>query len=107
MSVKVSQSGLLLDALEDNPNIKAVLLVDDRGYVVEQRGQAHSIKASPGEDATMITAKNPPMENLYLVSAGDEYLIVIFDDRLNFERLKTSVDTTLEQFDLRPHMAES
>lgn len=99
MAVKVSTSALLLDALIDNPSVKATVLVDDRGYILEQRGSAQCIR---DDDATMITSKKPSLENLYLVEAGDDFLLVIFDERLNFERLKKSVDETLGQFDFAP-----
>ena len=104
MAVKVSTSELLLDALIDNPNIKATVLVDDRGYIIEKRGSAQCIR---DDDATMITSKKPALENVYLVEAGSDFLLVVFDERLNFERLKQSVDSTLGQFDLAPEVVES
>ncbi len=97
MTVQVATSELLLDSLIDNPNIKAAVLVDDRGYIIEQRGSARCIKAEE-EDQTLITGKRPPLENIYIVQAEDDFLIVVFDERLNFERLKKSVDSTLGQF---------
>ena len=99
MSVKVATSELLLESLIDNPNIKAVVLVDDRGFILDKRGTAHSIR-DDDEEVTMITAKKPSLENVYIVQAGDEFLVVVFDERLNFERLKQNVDNTLRQFDL-------
>lgn len=102
MAVKVSTAELLLDSLVDNPNIRAALVVDEAGYILEQRGNARSIRGTDDEEATVIMSKRPQMENIYLVEAGENFLIVVFDERMNFERLKTSVDSTLENFDLAP-----
>ncbi len=100
MSVKVSTNDLLLDALMSDPNIKASMIIDDRGYVIEKRGSAFSIK---GSDPTLETADaRVPKENLYLVEAGENFLIVVFDEQLNFERIKRSVDETLGRFDMAP-----
>lgn len=96
MTVQVATSELLLDSLIDNPNIKAVVLVDERGFIIEQRGNARCIKEE--EEQTLITGKRPALENIYIVQAEDDFLIVVFDERLNFERLKKSVDSTLGQF---------
>lgn len=101
MSVKVSTNDLLLDALMSDPHIKASVIIDDRGYIIEQRGSAFSLKGDG--DPTLDTADaRIPKENLYLVEAGEDFLIVIFDEKLNFERIKRSVDDTLGQFDMRP-----
>jgi hypothetical protein len=100
MSVKVSTNDLLLDALLGDPNIKAAMIIDDRGYIIEKRGSAFSLK---GDDPTLESASaRVPKENLYLVEAGENFLIVVFDEKLNFERIKKSVDDTLGQFDMAP-----
>lgn len=99
---KISMSGLLLDTLLENPNIKAAVMLDDRGYILERRGIAHCLKGSENDDATLITAKRTGLESLYLVQVGDEFLAVVFDERLNFERVKNSVDGVLTQFELAP-----
>lgn len=98
MVVKVSTSELLLDSLIDNPNIQAALLVDERGYIIEKRGHSLAIR---DDDATETGLKKAGLSNVYIVKAGDDYLVVVFDERLNFERLKQSVDATLQQFDIR------
>ena len=106
MAVKVATAEMLLDSLIENPNVKAAVLVDDRGYIIERRGSAASLKQIgeegkvPGADA----GKSPPSENLYLVEAGPDYLVVVFDERLNFERLKAAVDATLAQFEMAPSL---
>lgn len=103
MAVKVATAEMLLDSLLENPNVKAAVLVDSRGYIIERRGAAMSLKAISEDEATVqIDPKKGPSENLYLVEAGLDFLIVVFDDRLNFERLKASVDGTLASFDMAP-----
>lgn len=106
MSVEISTAALLLDSLVDNPNIKAAVLVDDQGYILEQRGNAHSIRGAHVGSETLQMGDSAPRENVYLVQAGSDFLIVVFDERLNFERLKRSVDSTLANFDLAPAVEE-
>lgn len=96
MVVKVSISEMLLDALSDNPHVQAALLVDDRGYIIEKRGHSAAIR----DDDVPQGIKQSGTSNVYIVRINDEFLIVVFDERLNFERLKTAVDETLRQFDL-------
>lgn len=105
MPVKVATSELLLDSLLGHANVKAAVLVDDRGYVIDKRGIAACLKiGADGEGTAQLpaAAKSKPTENLYLVQAGDDFLIVVFDDRMNFERIKEAVDGTLAEFDLAP-----
>ena len=106
MSVKVATTELLLDSLLENPNVKAAMLVDHRGYVIDRRGTALSLKVTAEDDeratAERTAATRGPNESLYLVQAGDDVLVVVFDERLNFERLKAAVDGILGEFDLAP-----
>lgn len=94
--VKVSTTGLMLDTLVDNPNIQAALIVDERGYIIEKRGNSPAIKDVDVTEGSRKTA----LSNIYVVKTGDDFLITIFDERLNFERLKQSVDETLAQFSI-------
>lgn len=102
MSIKVSTHELLLDTLMENPNLKAALVLDDRGYIIAKRGKAHCVKGEEDDDATLITVKKGGLESVYLVEIKGEFLVTIFDERLNFERIKTNVDATLEKFELAP-----
>lgn len=108
MSVQVATGELLLDKILESPNIKAIALVDERGYVIESRGTAACFKFEHGRDETRPTEAGdaPPTENVYLVAAGDEFLIVVFDDRMNFERIKESVDAALGEFGMAPSAEE-
>jgi len=106
MGVEVSTDELLLDSLMENSNIKAALVLDERGYIIEKRGSAKCIDAVGDDDKTQIidtnAEKKQPTESLYLVEAGDDFLVVVFDDKLNFEHLKKSVDSSLAHFGFRP-----
>lgn len=108
MSVQVATGELLLDKILENSNIKAVAIVDERGYVIESRGTAACFKFDGGRDTTSTTdrAASAPTENVYLVEAGEDFVIVVFDDRMNFERIKESVDAALGEFDMAPHVEE-
>ncbi len=96
MVVKVSTSELLLDSLIDHQNVQAALLVDSRGYIIEKRGNSAAIK----DDDITEGLKKSGLANLYVLRAGSDFLIVVFDEKLNFERLKATVDATVQQFDL-------
>lgn len=104
MAVKVATQQMLLDALMENSKVKAAVLVDDRGYIIEKRGTALSLRGNGDEEQALSVESPPkssgPSENLYLVQAGTDFLIVVFDDRMNFERLKAGVDETLARFDM-------
>ena len=103
MTVKVAENELLLDALMEDPDVKAAVLVDNRGYVIEQRKTTASLKTGKASVRQRSdTSPGPPTENLYLVEAGDDFLIVVFDERVNFEKVKSSVDATLGEFDMEP-----
>lgn len=110
MAVKVATSEMLLDSLMENPNVKAAVIVDLRGYIIDKRGAAASLKLIGSDEDTLPSSKpkskKGPSENLYLVQAGDDFLVVVFDDRLNFERIKNSVDDTLAEFDMAPNLEE-
>ena len=79
----------LLDALAENSLVKAALVMDHDGIVLSKRGQAkmldrHNAKAlAPGEK---------PDENLYLLELSEDLLAVIFEEGIEFERLRKAVD---------------
>ena len=97
MSIKVETTGLLLDSMMADHHVKAALLVDARGYLIERRGSAMSLRDA-GEDDTISMSKD--LENLYIVQIHENFLIIVFDEKMNFERIKTSVDDVLAGFEL-------
>lgn len=100
MTIKVASSQDLLEKLMENEKIKAALLVDDRGYILDRRGHARALLE---EDSTTIQDRSR-MESIYLVQAGPDFLIVVFDDKLNFEKLKYDVDMALVEFGMAPEI---
>lgn len=102
MAVKVATTDLLLDTLVENPNIRAALIVDERGYIIDKRGHAPSLRNVDPGDSTISVDGRRPLDSLYMVEAGADILIVVFDEKLNFERLKKSVDDTLGEFGMAP-----
>lgn len=105
MTVQVENTQLLLDALAATHNVKAVVVIDDRGYLIERRGSANCLKIGDESERTTRVAPVDPergaSENVYIVGAFDgEFIIIVFDDRMNFERIKSSIDEILMQFGL-------
>lgn len=92
----------MLDALIEDERIKAAVLVDARGYVVERRGDARSLKGK--DNGTAPT--NGAGEHLYLVAAGEQFLVVVFEETTSFERLKSFVDGQLGEFGMAPQLDE-
>lgn len=82
----------LLDALEENSLVKAVLLLELDGSLREQRGQARVIKTNSLDE------QQPPKpnENVYMVELSEGVLAVVFDDSVEFERLRRAVDMLVE-----------
>lgn len=91
MTVHVEKTSLLLDAVMGDPNVKCALVVDSKGYLIEKRGNAMCVRAQGEEDMTVTMTKSG-FENLYVIEIDTDFLIVVFDERMNFERVKASVD---------------
>ncbi len=100
-------SDLLLDSMHQISDVKAVMMVDARGYIIGRRGNALCFKVT---DAAETTKKHAPIdtkvagssENLYVIAVLENFLVIVFDDRLNFERIKAHVDRQLDEFGLAP-----
>ncbi len=95
----VSKKNLrIIETLMRDDHIRAAVWVDHQGDVKARRGKAHSLRLSADEPTGRIPIdKQPPAESLYISQFNDDdFLIVIFDDDVNFEELKKSVDTTLQ-----------
>lgn len=102
MTVHVEKTSLLLDAVMGDPNVKCAMVVDNKGYLIEKRGNAMCVRQQEEDDATVTMTKNGA-ENLYVQHLDPDFLIVVFDERMNFERVKASVDEQVE----RIHAAEA
>lgn len=94
----------LMGALDEHAQVKAALVVDQAGSVKARVGRARSLKAAAGAADQRTVASAPdeldPKENIYLVGAGDAFLIVIFDDGVDFDAIKADVDELIASLEL-------
>lgn len=96
----------LLTNLIENSMVKAALLLDMQGRVKGSRGQAQMIKQGSSSvqiDASYTPATNTankPRENVYLIELQEGILAVIFQDDVDFERVRKLTDTLLQHLKL-------
>lgn len=94
----------LMGALADHALIKAAIVVDGSGAVKARVGKARSLKAKAGGTDQFVSTSAPknarPKENVYLVGAGADFLIVIFDDGIDFDSIKKDVDALVDELEL-------
>ena len=86
----------LLQALFESSLVKAAAIVTHGGEVLDRIGQAQvfDLRAKPQPN-------KKPTENVYLVELKtQEMLLVVFEDHVEFERLRKSVDTLIGHHDL-------
>lgn len=86
----------LLQALFESSLVKAAAIVTHGGEVLDRIGQAKVFdlraRLPPGKK---------PSENVYLVELKtQEMLLVVFEEHVEFERLRKSVDTLIEHHEL-------
>lgn len=86
---------MLLESILTDSAIKAALVVDARGTVVEKIGSAMSMRETGEEDATETMTAG--LENVYIKTYGENFVIVIFDEKKTFERIKASVDEQVDR----------
>lgn len=84
----------LLKSLVESSLVKAAAVLDHGGRIHSQLGSAKvfDLGAEPG------TKK--PNENVYLVELIEHMLLVVFEDHIEFERLRKSVDTLITHYKL-------
>lgn len=83
----------LLDALSENSLVKASIIVDNDGQLKGRRGHAHVLR-NGGLEASAASEKGA-RENVYMVEMRQDVLIVVFDESIEFERLRSAVDVLL------------
>lgn len=86
----------LLDALSENSLVKAALVIDHAGAVRGQRGHAN-VLTTEGDTQLQVrpTSAERSRENVYLVEMTEDLLIVVFEENVDFERLRNAVDVLL------------
>lgn len=90
-----------IKSLTRHPDIRAVVLMDRKGNIAEQFGDAHALIPGP-DDPTVILPVNSdddPEEALYVCKYDDDFLLVVFEESADFDVLKNDVDSALESDD--------
>jgi hypothetical protein len=88
-----------LDVLLRHDLVHAVVWMSKAGKVRARRGQAMSLKIGADEPTAIVAVdatEKKPREAVYIRGVGqEEYLVVVFDDRADFDQVKRDVDETL------------
>ena len=88
----------------DSDRVKGAIIIDAHGSVKARIGAAHAFAANLTRTDQFIAPsdneENPPKENVYLVGAGRNFLIALFDEDVEFDRVKKEVDTLLQSLEL-------
>ena len=87
----------LLDVLMQHELVLAALWLTRGGKVRARRGQATALKIGAEDPTTVVDLSGEgPGEAVYIRGIGkEEYLLVLFDDRADFDQLKQDVDETI------------
>ena len=96
MNIHVDFYKILLDSILENSGIKASIIVDAKGLLLQKSGNAMSLKDTAEDDETAMVTEG--LENIYIKSLKDYFVIVFFDDKMSFERIKASVDDQVARF---------
>lgn len=88
------QQRALLDHLAGHSLVKAALIIDDRGYIKERTGSARSVRTT--DRYTPVDRNSAaPKESIYVAGAGEDFVVVVFDEGIQFEKLKADVDDAI------------
>lgn len=94
----------LMTELDEHLSVRAALLLDASGNIRSRIGNARAVLNSGKQTDPMIAPNaqgaNQTRENVYLVGAGRNYLVVIFDEDVQFDGIKTYVDGLLRDLEL-------
>jgi len=94
----------LMTELDEHLSVKAALLLDASGNIRLRVGNARAIKNSAKQTNPMVAptsrGANQARENIYLVGAGRDFLVVLFEEDVQFDGIKTYVDTLLSDLEL-------
>mgnify|MGYP006303116639 CR=1 FL=1 len=88
----------LLDSLAENARIKAAVLFDQHGNVRDQVGSSRVVGTTDRfTNGSVETQRDLPKENVYLIAVGSDFLLTVFDEHTEFERVKTDVKELVER----------
>ncbi len=95
MNVQIDMHKMLLESIVVDRDVKAALVVDPKGAVLEKIGSAMSLRDASENDAT--ATMSATLENVYIKNYGENFVIILFDDKNSFERIKASVDAQVQR----------
>lgn len=94
----------LMTELDEHMSVKAALLLDASGNIRLQVGRARAVLDKAKNTAPMIApgtkGSNQSRENIYLAGAGRDFLVVIFNEGVQFDGIKSYVDSLLVDLEL-------
>lgn len=91
----------LLAELEDHGLVDAALIVDKKGAVKGRVGASAALASvAGGTDKLVATSEGGQKSNVYVRGATDDFLLVLFDDTVDFDQLKREVDDLAESLEL-------
>ncbi|MFW5968240.1 MAG: hypothetical protein ACOCV2_12010 [Persicimonas sp.] len=101
MDERQAKLNQLLAELDDHGLIDAALVVDPNGAVKGRVGASAALASvAGGTDKLVSTSDGGPKSNVYVRGATDDFLLVLFDDTVDFDQLKREVDELVESLEL-------
>ena len=92
----------LLDALAENSLVKAAVVLDVHGAVKSRRGHANVLRGS-GTTKVQVNMEfddDEARENVYMIELKVDILAVVFEESVEFERLRHAVDVLVKHHHL-------
>jgi hypothetical protein len=94
----------LMTDLGEHVSVKAAVLIDATGNIRSRVGSARSLLGGANSTNQMVapalSGANQSRENVYLTGAGNAFLLVLFDDGVQFDGIKIYVDSMLRDLEL-------
>ncbi len=101
MIEKEAKRNQLLSALADHALVKAAVIFDRHGNVRAQVGSSRVVGTTDRfTDGSLNRGRDLPKENVYLVGVGTEFLLAVFNDKADFESIKSDIHTLIDDLDL-------
>lgn len=91
----------MLSALADHALIKAAVIFDRHGNVRAQVGSSRVVGTTDRfTDGSLKRGNNLPKENVYLVGIGSEFLLAVFNDKADFESIKSDIHKLVDDLEM-------
>lgn len=99
MDAEDAKKAQLVEAVVEFDRVQAAGLIDEAGNLRRVNGHARVFRSGEPVDGDASSADGGH-EDVYLESAGDEYLVVVFGVDEEFEPIKAKIDELIEKLDL-------